>query len=891
VFVRPNQYEPGARANITIFNWALQSSVQVDLARAGFARGTAFELRDSQNYFGQPVVSGVYDGSPISVPMRNLTVVPPVGNIPLVPTHTAPQFGAFILVKTSTGGGTGTAPTASLSATPTSIAAGESTSLAWSTTNATQVAIDNGIGTVAAGGSASVSPASTTTYVLTAANSTGSVSRSVTVTVTPGGTTPPTTNGTAAFVKSDTTTAGNWKGVYGNAGYALNGIGTQPASWSQLGMTGNSSWTWDSNATDARALERPSGGRIAATWYSDSAFNVDVTVTDGEKRNVAFYMVDWDAIGRTQSVEVSDAVTGTVLDRQTVADFKQGGYWVWQISGAVRFRFAKVAGRNAVASGIFFDDGGPGGTSSNNPPSVALSLSGAQVAPATLALTANASDTDGTVSSVRFYNGSNLLTTDTTAPYSYSWSGVPAGTYQLTAVATDNLNATTTSSTVTATVTAPGGGGGGGTSPATATFAGQDFGTGGNWRNLFPTDDGHSIAQAIDTPPPYAKVTMQGHSSWMWNANPTDARALETSTGRRVASTWYSDSGFSIDVAISDGKPHRVALYALDWDAIGRAQTIEVLDAATGTRLDARTVSNFSGGQYLQWNVTGNVRFRMTRVTGQNAVISGIFFGPAGTTNPPPTVTVSSSGTLSAPASLTLTAAASDGDGIREVRFYSGTTLLSTDTTSPYQYAWSNVSAGTYQVTAAATDNLGATAVSAPISLTVRSGTGSGGATAATFAGFDAATRGSWKGVYGTEGFSLAAETNTPPSYAQITLAGHSSWTWQAFPTDPRALERAGTGRIAATWYSDSAFTIDVNVTDGASHLVGLYLLDWDNIGRSQQIDVLDAATNAVLDTRTVSSFAQGQYWVWQVSGHVKIRVSRLTGRNAVVGGIFFGAP
>jgi len=75
-------------------------------------------------------------------------------------------------------------------------------------------------------------------------------------------------------------------------------------------------------------------------------------------------------------------------------------------------------------------------------------------APATIAIAASAADNDGTVSKVDFFNGSTLLGTDTSAPYGFTWSNVPAGTYSLTAVATDNATATTTSSAVSITVTA-----------------------------------------------------------------------------------------------------------------------------------------------------------------------------------------------------------------------------------------------------------------------------------------------------------------------------------------------------------------------------------------------------------------------------------------------------
>ncbi len=74
--------------------------------------------------------------------------------------------------------------------------------------------------------------------------------------------------------------------------------------------------------------------------------------------------------------------------------------------------------------------------------------------PATVDLAATASDSDGTVAKVEFFNGTTKLGEDTTAPYGFTWSGVTPGTYTLTARATDDLGGTTTSAAVTITVSA-----------------------------------------------------------------------------------------------------------------------------------------------------------------------------------------------------------------------------------------------------------------------------------------------------------------------------------------------------------------------------------------------------------------------------------------------------
>jgi Bacterial Ig domain len=74
-------------------------------------------------------------------------------------------------------------------------------------------------------------------------------------------------------------------------------------------------------------------------------------------------------------------------------------------------------------------------------------------APASLTIAATASDTDGTIARVDFYVGTQLVATDSTSPYSASWTNVAAGSYSLTALARDNAGGTRRSVAVAVTVT------------------------------------------------------------------------------------------------------------------------------------------------------------------------------------------------------------------------------------------------------------------------------------------------------------------------------------------------------------------------------------------------------------------------------------------------------
>src|SRR2546430_14165960 len=75
-------------------------------------------------------------------------------------------------------------PTVTISADPSTIEKGQSSTLTWSSTNATNVSIDQGIGDVSTSGSRSVSPSSSTTYTITAKGEGGIASATTRITVT-----------------------------------------------------------------------------------------------------------------------------------------------------------------------------------------------------------------------------------------------------------------------------------------------------------------------------------------------------------------------------------------------------------------------------------------------------------------------------------------------------------------------------------------------------------------------------------------------------------------------------------------------------------------------------------------------------------------------------------
>jgi hypothetical protein len=180
----------------------------------------------------------------------------------------------------------------------------------------------------------------------------------------------------------------------------------------------------------------------------------------------------------------------------------------------------------------------------------------------------------------------------------------------------------------------------------------------------------------------------------------------------------------------------------------------------------------------------------------------------------------------------------------------------------------------------------------------------------AAFAGADSTTQGTWRGVYGAQGYLLApASGNYPyssvPGYALVDVSDAATYVWTGSTSEPQALQKPGASdRIAACWYTGGAFTLDLGITDGQTHRIAFYFLDWDGYGspsgRVERVDAQDATTGATLDSRSVGQgngdsnpkdqFTSGKYLIWNVRGHVRFTITNLnTTSNAVLSGAFFG--
>ena len=95
VFVRPNRYEPG-RATVIIYSFSGQAAVSVDLSSV-LGVGGRYEVRNVQDIFGSPVVSGTFGGGSISFPMAGITPPTPIGLTSSPAPVTGPYFNVFIV--------------------------------------------------------------------------------------------------------------------------------------------------------------------------------------------------------------------------------------------------------------------------------------------------------------------------------------------------------------------------------------------------------------------------------------------------------------------------------------------------------------------------------------------------------------------------------------------------------------------------------------------------------------------------------------------------------------------------------------------------------------------------------------------------------------------------
>jgi cell wall assembly regulator SMI1 len=126
------------------------------------------------------------------------------------------------------------------------------------------------------------------------------------------------------------------------------------------------------------------------------------------------------------------------------------------VSGATYYFAVTAIGTNGLESDYSAEVSYTVPLPTNNPPTIALTSPAngvAYAAPASIPLAANVIGNGHTITQVQFYNGATLLGAVATAPYSFSWNNVSAGTYGLSAKAVYDSGSTVVCTSANVTVT------------------------------------------------------------------------------------------------------------------------------------------------------------------------------------------------------------------------------------------------------------------------------------------------------------------------------------------------------------------------------------------------------------------------------------------------------
>ena len=211
----------------------------------------------------------------------------------------------------------------------------------------------------------------------------------------------------------------------------------------------------------------------------------------------------------------------------------------------------------------------------------------------------------------------------------------------------------------------------------------------------------------------------------------------------------------------------------------------------------------------LNWNAPGEIpQAWVDAIVGARAAAASPAVGAAPSVSiTSPTVGV----TYGKPASITIAATASDADGgsVSKVEFFNGPTKLGEDVSAPYSFAWVTPPAGTYTLTAKATDNSGATTTSAPVAITVGASFSASinfqPASVTVHAGYFADTG----SVYGSRGNGLSYGWNV--SHSAGMLDQKDSWDRRK-----ATLCRMQSGGVWEIAVPNGTYNVTVGIGDGS---------------------------------------------------------------------------
>ncbi|MBF0570678.1 MAG: immunoglobulin domain-containing protein [Candidatus Omnitrophica bacterium] len=354
----------------------------------------------------------------------------------------------------------------------------------------------------------------------------------------------------------------------------------------------------------------------------------------------------------------------------------------------------------------------------------------------TLTAKAAASAVNTTIASVTFYyNGSTFISTVISSPYSYSWSNVPAGTYNLTAVVTDSNGSMSVSSAVLVTVNP---------TPLAPIITTQPQ----SQTVIAPAPVTFTAAaNGVPAPTYQWEVSTNGGNSFTPISGATGATYTITSTTTSLGGNKYKVVATN---GVSPAATSSAATLTVNPASAAPTITIQPLSqtvtepasatfsvAASGAPAPTYRWQQMAPGANIYTNIIGATSSIFTTTattvadsgTKYECVVANSLGSVASSAAtlivnaPRPTVEIISpvnGARIAGGFRITINAIASEAGGIiSKVAFYNGKKLLGTVARRPYNYTWYNVPAGVYNLTAVATDSAAVTATSSVITVVV----------------------------------------------------------------------------------------------------------------------------------------------------------------------------
>jgi hypothetical protein len=216
--------------------------------------------------------------------------------------------------------------------------------------------------------------------------------------------------------------------------------------------------------------------------------------------------------------------------------------------------------------------------SANTPPTVSLTApsSGASyTVGATVALTATASDSDGTISKVEFYVDSEKVGQATSSPYTYNWTGT-AGDHSVYAKATDNA----TGSTSTSPITIHG-------KPAVPTLTLPSTSTTGSYTASWTTSSGTTHYELSEQIGSGSWIPVQDNGTTSWNASGKTDGSYSYRVRACAGSGTGNCSAYSSTKSITVTLPNIPPSISLTSPADGTSYTVGATVALTATASDS----------------------------------------------------------------------------------------------------------------------------------------------------------------------------------------------------------------------------------------------------------------------------------------------------------------